>query len=123
MNSARGFTEPHGSHPSESGPSPDFAALAEAMGGAGLRVTDPSDVDRMIEQAMRIDDRPVVIDFRVAATSETWPTVEPGVDPGLLATVRRARPTLRDDDPFDAASGVPPRNEQTNKTQALGGGR
>ena len=47
---------------------PDFVLLAEALGCEGLRCESKDDVDRMIEQAMAINDRPVVIDFTVGAT-------------------------------------------------------
>ena len=45
---------------------PDFVKLAEAYGCVGLRCERKEDVDAIIEQAMAINDRPVVIDFIVA---------------------------------------------------------
>ena len=39
--------------------------LAEAMGCVGLRCERPEDVDKTIEAAMAINDRPVVVDFNV----------------------------------------------------------
>ena len=44
---------------------PDFAKLAEAMGCVGLRCESKEDVDRVINEAMAINDRPVVVDFSV----------------------------------------------------------
>jgi acetolactate synthase-1/2/3 large subunit len=44
---------------------PDFKMLAEAMGCVGLRCETPGDVDKTIEAAMAINDRPVVVDFNV----------------------------------------------------------
>src|SRR6202012_1098285 len=46
---------------------PDFKLLAEAMGCVGLRAESKEDVDRVIKQAMEINDRPVVVDFVVGA--------------------------------------------------------
>ncbi len=44
---------------------PDFKLLAEAMGCVGSRCERPEDVDKTIEAAMAINDRPVVVDFNV----------------------------------------------------------
>src|SRR4029077_2647276 len=42
---------------------PDFVKLAEAYGCEGIRCEETADVDTVIERAMAIDDRPVVVDF------------------------------------------------------------
>ena len=47
---------------------PDFKMWAESMGCVGIRVDDPDEVDVAIAKANEVDDRPVVIDFRVAAS-------------------------------------------------------
>jgi acetolactate synthase-1/2/3 large subunit len=57
---------------------PDFVKLAEAYGCAGLRCEHVADVDRVIEQAMAIDDRPVVVDFVVHRDAMVWPMVAAG---------------------------------------------
>ncbi len=57
---------------------PDFVKLAEAMGAVGLRADKPSEVDAVIEQAMAIDDQPVVIDFGVHRDAMVWPMVPSG---------------------------------------------
>ncbi|PZS23034.1 MAG: acetolactate synthase large subunit, partial [Pseudonocardiales bacterium] len=44
---------------------PDFVKLGEALGCVGLRCEAEPDVDKIIKQAMEIDDQPVVIDFVV----------------------------------------------------------
>src|ERR671916_764961 len=44
---------------------PDFVKLAEALGCIGLRCESKADVDKIIQQAMEINDAPVVIDFTV----------------------------------------------------------
>ena len=54
---------------------PDFRLLAEAMGCVGLRAESKEDVDRVIHQAMAINDQPVVIDFVVGADAQVWPMV------------------------------------------------
>ncbi len=44
---------------------PDFPKLAEAMGAVGLRAEHPSEVDAVINKALSITDRPVVVVFVV----------------------------------------------------------
>jgi len=57
---------------------PDFVKLAEAYGCAAIRVERPEDVDDAINQAMEINDRPVVIDFIVHRDAMVWPMVPAG---------------------------------------------
>jgi acetolactate synthase-1/2/3 large subunit len=57
---------------------PDYVKWAEAMGCAGFRVEDPSDVAPTIEKANSIDDRPVVIDFRTDYREKVYPMVAAG---------------------------------------------
>jgi acetolactate synthase I/II/III large subunit len=57
---------------------PDFVKLAEAYDCAGLRCEERADVDRVIEQAMAINDRPVVVDFIVHRDAMVWPMVAAG---------------------------------------------
>jgi acetolactate synthase-1/2/3 large subunit len=57
---------------------PDFVKLAEAYGCIGLRCERKDDVDAVIEQAMAINDQPVVIDFIVHADAMVWPMVAAG---------------------------------------------
>ena len=57
---------------------PDFAKLAEAMGCVGLRCERKEDVDRVINEAMAINDRPVVVDFSVHRDAMVWPMVAAG---------------------------------------------
>jgi acetolactate synthase-1/2/3 large subunit len=58
---------------------PDFVKLADAYGCAGLRCERDEDIDATIEQAMEINDRPVVVDFQVSADAMVWPMVPAGV--------------------------------------------
>ena len=57
---------------------PDFVKLAEAYGCIGLRCERTEDVDAVIEQAMAINDQPVVIDFVVHKDAMVWPMVAAG---------------------------------------------
>jgi acetolactate synthase-1/2/3 large subunit len=57
---------------------PDFVKLAEAYGCIGLRCERKEDVDAVIEQAMAINDQPVVIDFVVHQDAMVWPMVAAG---------------------------------------------
>jgi len=57
---------------------PDYVKWAEAMGCVAFRVDDPSDVVPTIEKANEIDDRPVVVDFRVDYREKVYPMVPAG---------------------------------------------
>ena len=57
---------------------PDYVKWAEAMGCAGFRVDTPGDVVPTIEKANAINDRPVVIDFRVDYREKVYPMVPAG---------------------------------------------
>jgi len=57
---------------------PDFVKWAEAMGCIGIRVDSPEEVLPAIEKANSIDDRPVIIDFRVDAREKVFPMVPAG---------------------------------------------
>jgi acetolactate synthase I/II/III large subunit len=57
---------------------PDYVKWAEAMGGVGMRVDTPDDVVPTIEKANEIDDRPVVVDFRVDYQEKVYPMVPAG---------------------------------------------
>jgi acetolactate synthase-1/2/3 large subunit len=57
---------------------PDYKLWAEAMGCVGLRVEHPEEVVPAIEKANSIDDRPVVIDFRVDSEEKVYPMVAAG---------------------------------------------
>jgi len=57
---------------------PDFVKLAEAYGCEGIRCEETADVDRVIERAMAVEDRPVVVDFIVHRDAMVWPMVAAG---------------------------------------------
>jgi acetolactate synthase-1/2/3 large subunit len=71
---------------------PDFKMLAEAMGCVGLRCERPEDVDKTIEAAMAINDRPVVVDFSVHRDAMVWPMVAAGSSNDDITTVRSMAP-------------------------------
>ena len=57
---------------------PDFVKLAEAMGAVGLRATKPSEVREVLQKAMEINDRPVIMDFVVDREENVLPMVPAG---------------------------------------------
>lgn len=57
---------------------PDFVKLAEAFGAVGLRATKPSEVREVLQKAMEINDRPVLIDFAVDREENVLPMVPAG---------------------------------------------
>ena len=57
---------------------PDYKAWAESMGCVGMRVDSPEEVPAAIAKANEIDDRSVVIDFRVATDEKVYPMVPSG---------------------------------------------
>ncbi|WP_115727647.1 acetolactate synthase large subunit [Actinomyces culturomici] len=58
---------------------PNFEMLATAYGMAARTVRSIDEVDEAIEWAMSINDRPVLIDFRVSKDAMVWPMVAAGV--------------------------------------------
>ena len=71
---------------------PDFVKLAEAYGCEGLRCEEAADVDRVIERAMSIDDRPVVLDFVVHKDAMVWPMVAAGTSNNDIKFARGIAP-------------------------------
>ncbi|MFC4336445.1 acetolactate synthase large subunit [Salininema proteolyticum] len=75
---------------------PDFVALAEALGCVGLRAETPEEVDRVIEQAQAINDRPVVVDFIVGKDAMVWPMVPSGLSNDEILYARDLRPQFEE---------------------------
>jgi acetolactate synthase I/II/III large subunit len=71
---------------------PDFVKLAEAYGCIGLRCERKEDVDAVIEQAMAINDQPVVIDFIVHQDAMVWPMVAAGASNDDISFARDLAP-------------------------------
>ncbi len=57
---------------------PDFVKLAEAYGAVGMRVNRTEDVEGVLLEAMKVTDRPVIIDFQVEREAGVYPMVPPG---------------------------------------------
>lgn len=57
---------------------PDFVKLAEAYGAVGLRATKPGEVGTVLEKALAVKDRPVLMDFRVDQFECVYPMVPAG---------------------------------------------
>ncbi|WP_239455399.1 acetolactate synthase large subunit [Nocardioides gilvus] len=77
---------------------PDFVKLAEAYGCVGLAVESEDEVDATIEKAMEINDRPVVVDFRVNRDSMVWPMVAAGTSNDDIKYARDMAPQYDEDD-------------------------
>jgi acetolactate synthase I/II/III large subunit len=58
---------------------PDYVKWAEAMGCIGIRVEAPEEVEPAIQKANEIDDRPVVIEFRVDSREKVFPMIPAGL--------------------------------------------
>ncbi|MGV9768324.1 acetolactate synthase large subunit [Microbacterium sp. NPDC003461] len=73
---------------------PDFVKLAEAYGCHAIRVETEDQVDAAIQEALSINDRPVVIDFVVSADAMVWPMVPQGVSNSYIQYARDNAPTF-----------------------------
>ncbi|PFG16532.1 acetolactate synthase large subunit [Propionicimonas paludicola] len=71
---------------------PDFPKLAEAMGAVGLRAETLEEVDQVINQAMAINDRPVVVEFVVHKDAMVWPMVAAGTSNDEIKIARDLAP-------------------------------
>ena len=72
---------------------PDFVKLADAYGCAALRCETAADVDTTIQQALAINDRPVVVDFVVHRDAMVWPMVAAGVSNDDILVARGIAPS------------------------------
>ncbi|MFJ7085848.1 acetolactate synthase large subunit [Streptomyces griseus] len=77
---------------------PDFVKLSEAMGCYAIRCEDPADLDKVIEEANSINDRPVVIDFIVHEDAMVWPMVAAGTSNDEVQAARGVRPDFGDNE-------------------------
>jgi acetolactate synthase-1/2/3 large subunit len=77
---------------------PDFVKLGDAYGCASFRVERPEEVDAVIEKALEINDRPVVIDFVVSPNAMVWPMVPAGVSNDLIQVARNSTPDWEEED-------------------------
>ena len=70
---------------------PDYVKWAEAMGCCGLRATNVKEMDDVIDEANRINDVPVVIDFRTDAMEKVFPMVAAGASNDDIMTYQSYR--------------------------------
>lgn len=70
---------------------PDYVKWAEAMGCAGLRATNVKEMDDVIDEANKINDVPVVIDFRTDASEKVFPMVAAGASNDDIVTYQGYR--------------------------------
>lgn len=82
------FHENRFSHTDLTDTNPDFVKLAEAHHCVGLRATSPEEVDAVIEQAWQVNDRPVLMEFRVVKEEMVFPMVPAGAATGEMITKR-----------------------------------
>ena len=73
---------------------PDFVKLAEAYGCVGLRAFTEDEAIDAINKANEINDRPVLIDFRVWKDAMVWPMVAAGASNNEVAYRPGAQPLL-----------------------------
>ncbi|MCS7241113.1 MAG: biosynthetic-type acetolactate synthase large subunit [Candidatus Caldatribacterium sp.] len=57
---------------------PDIAQVARAFGAVGISVTKKEDLDRAIEEALKVSDRPALVDCHIAEEENVLPFVPPG---------------------------------------------
>ena len=57
---------------------PDFVKLAESFGASGLRVKTTEEITPALEAALKINDRPCLIDFHVAREANVFPMIPAG---------------------------------------------
>lgn len=57
---------------------PDFIKLAEAYGGAGLRAEKASEIDGVIDEMLKINDRPTIVDIVVCDKENCFPMIPAG---------------------------------------------
>ncbi|MFT4469722.1 acetolactate synthase large subunit [Arthrobacter sulfonylureivorans] len=77
---------------------PDFVKMADAYDCVGLRCERVEDIDATIQQALAINDRPVVIDFVVSPNAMVWPMVPSGVSNDLIQIARDMTPVWEEED-------------------------
>jgi acetolactate synthase-1/2/3 large subunit len=76
------------SHTDLSTTNPDFVKLAEAYHCVGLRCTSPEDVQKTIDAAWEVNDRPVLMEFQVVQEEMVFPMVPAGAATDEMITQR-----------------------------------
>lgn len=57
---------------------PDFVKLTESYGHVGMRIENPADVDKSLQEAFAMKDRLVFMDFVTDQTENVYPMIEAG---------------------------------------------
>ena len=57
---------------------PDFVKVGQAFGIESYATEDPKDVDSLLDKAMSINDRPVLLEFKVVKENMVFPMVPSG---------------------------------------------
>ena len=57
---------------------PDFVKVAEAYGAIGIRVKSSKELDDAIKEALKVNDRPVILDVLTERKENVWPMVPAG---------------------------------------------
>ncbi len=82
------FHENRFSHTDLTDTNPDFVKLAEAHHCVGLRASKPEEVEKVIEEAWKINDRPVLMEFQVIKEEMVFPMVPAGASTDEMITKR-----------------------------------
>ena len=85
-------------NPADGDQIPNFEMLATAYGMAARTVRSADEVDEAIEWAMGINDRPVLIDFRVSPDAMVWPMVAAGVSNDVIRYAKGRAPNWEVED-------------------------
>ncbi len=71
------------------GPSnPDFAKIGEALGIKSFKTDSPDEVDNILDQAFEVNDKPVLIEFKVVREDIVFPMVPSGASIFEMITKR-----------------------------------
>jgi len=57
---------------------PDFVKLTESYGHVGMRIENPADIDKSLQEAFAMTDRLVFLDFVTDQTENVYPMIEAG---------------------------------------------
>jgi len=57
---------------------PDYVKLAESMGAIGMRMMEKSDVEKVFNKMLEVNDRPVLVDCVVDPDDMVFPMVPAG---------------------------------------------
>jgi acetolactate synthase-1/2/3 large subunit len=65
---------------------PDFAKIAEAYGAVGIHVEQRKELDAAIAAALKVHDRPVIINIEVVKTENVYPMIPAGAPYSAMLT-------------------------------------